>query len=72
MTFYVLLVPDIIFAKVEKALDTRARQLLKDLLDDAAERIFNTHLKVLLWRWCTSAVLALLCDFLPCFSLVNL
>ncbi|KAM0974104.1 hypothetical protein ACFX2C_017330 [Malus domestica] len=32
---------------VEKALDTRARQLLKDLLDDAAEKIFNTHLKMI-------------------------
>ncbi|TQE01649.1 hypothetical protein C1H46_012713 [Malus baccata] len=29
------------------ALDTRARQLLKDLLDDAAEKIFNTHLKMI-------------------------
>lgn len=46
MTFCALLVPNIMFMKVGKALDVRAQQLLKDLLDDATDKILNTHSKV--------------------------
>lgn len=34
------------FMKVGKALDVRAQQLLKDLLDDATDKILNTHSEV--------------------------
>lgn len=46
MTFCALLVPNIMFMKVGKALDVRAQQLLKDLLDDATDKILNTHSEV--------------------------
>lgn len=57
----------IIFMKVQNNLDVRARKLLKDLLDEATEKMFNTRLKVyILSHWC--ALMQNYLSFLASFS----